>query len=140
MTNGMNIADKLAEKIKTSELGAFIDDADLYALSKQAIEKAFFQPRSTGSGYNSGTLPPLVVEWAEAAFKNALKDRVEMIAKTMAESPEFISVLNDAMMLRVFDIARNMGGDLVSTAIYQAQTGSADRLRETLQALLATPR
>lgn len=66
MSSNQNIVDRVVERIKKQPLGDLITDEDLYDIVKEAIPKAFFEPRSVvvqGSYRNeTKTVEPAIVE------------------------------------------------------------------------------
>lgn len=81
----VNLVDVVADRIKGSALGELIDDADLYDIVKQGIEKAFFEKRAVTEGWNTKHLPPLITETIQAAFKDALRPHIDRYIAEHAE-------------------------------------------------------
>jgi len=77
MTNNMNIVDRVVERIKKQPIGDLIQEEDLYDIVKQAIPKAFFEPRKVSQGYHTHELPPLIVDCCEKVLKDHVQKAVD---------------------------------------------------------------
>jgi hypothetical protein len=82
MNTNINLADKVAEKIKKSEWGDFIDEADLYELVKTSLHRVFFEKRT--ETVNNGSYNKTVIETIPA-IDEVVKQKFEAIIKQQAE-------------------------------------------------------
>ena len=97
MTNHMSVSDKLAMKLKESELGSLLAEDDIIMIAREAIEKAFFKPRVDSSGYKHRTMEPLVVEMARELFRTEFQRIVRPVIHDLTNTTEFRTVLAAAI-------------------------------------------
>lgn len=76
------IVDRVVQRLQTQPLGDLITEEDLHDIVKQAIPKAFFEPRFeiVRGSWNSNEkkeLQPLIVEMATTALKSAVQTSVD---------------------------------------------------------------
>lgn len=135
----MNIAERLAQRIKESELGALIDEDSLSEIAKKALEEAFFKPRHEGGYSNGKTLPPLIVEQAGEAFKTAIADAIKPLVATLIADPKFNKLILDAVMASIPEQAKAIGYGIASQGSMMATTQTLDYLRGTLGSRLGVP-
>jgi hypothetical protein len=80
--NTINLADKIAERLKNSELGEYVDEADLYDIVRTGIDKVLFEPRNEviGHGYNQQTItkPPRIQEVVAEQVEKVLTTHVQI--------------------------------------------------------------
>jgi hypothetical protein len=78
----INLADKIAERLKNSELGEYVDEADLYDIVRAGIEKVLFEPRDEvlGHGYSQQTItkPPRIQEVVAEQVEKVLTTHVQI--------------------------------------------------------------
>lgn len=123
----MNISERLAQRVKESELGALIDEDDLGALCRQAIERAFFEERVDPGSYVNRKLPPLILEIAEEAFKDKIEARVEELVAELTKTEAFRKVVIEAMVATVCNVATTVAPRVISGAVteeLQEQVGA----------------
>lgn len=104
MTNtNITLADKLADKIKNSEIGTFMTEDDLLPLARDAIHKAFFEPEDVRSshGYSTGVRKSKLVQLAEDEFKDAIKLEVKKIVDEMVKQPEFKTAIAETIAISI---------------------------------------
>lgn len=138
--SNMNMADRLAAKIKNSELGALIGEEDIYDLAKQAIERAFFQERENPDRYNSKRLPPLVVEMATEQFKEVLREKIRPVVDEIVRNAAFTQMVLEAVALNIPKAAESAAQQIMYGAV---QTGTdqynrdlPEQLRRVVEAAL----
>lgn len=120
MTN-INLVAVLADRIKASELGQLVKEDDLYEITKQAIEKAFFEDRIVPKDqWSTKKLPPLIVEITVEHIRND----VHLIAKDwFARQPEeWNAKVRDAVArelnaMRAEEIGKVIAKEILGTAI-----------------------
>lgn len=138
-----SIADKLAQRIKDSELGTFIDGDDLDNLARQAIVKAFFEDRTTHDGYRRLSLPPLVVEMATEQFKTAINARLKPVIDALVQDSGFAEMLLSAVSANIpkaaQDCAQSIMYGAISAATDQFNHNMPEKLRDAVT-LALTPR
>lgn len=116
MTNeNISIADRLALKLRESEFGSLLDEADLTVIAKDAIDRAFFKNRQSG-GYNSQPLPPLIVDMAREAFTKAMNDRAKALVDEMVKDEAFANAIRAAAIACIPDMLMNHGRAVTSQA------------------------
>ncbi len=137
----MTVADKLAEKIKNSELGALIDADDLDRIATAAIHKAFFEPRVNPDRYASGQMSPLIVEMATAQFRDIIKERLKPTVEALVASEEFTAMVLQAVSLNIPQAARECAQAVmygaVTIATDEFNNSLPDKLRNVVQQSLA---
>lgn len=112
MTNSnITVSDRLAEKLKNSELGEFLTEEDIYEISKEAVRKAFF---TSSSGYN---VPPIVT-MAEQCFTKAMQEESNKLAAEIAATPEFReAMISGALRMLPNAMLQGMRSVIDSTAL-----------------------
>ena len=139
MTTGSNSAnmtpeEKLAQKLKTDNIGSLMDDDMLSDLSKKAIELAFFQPRVVKgcSSWDDEKLPPLIVTLATEAFKDKIKSVATPIIEELAKTDEFKQLLGQAILTQIPLVARQHAVEATSTALMGYTEALMNQLQRTI--------
>lgn len=94
----MTMEERIAQRMKESELGSLFEESDLTAIITRAIEKAFFQDRRSSSAYDSKLSPPLLVELAQETFQAKLDERINEILVKLLEDDDFRKKLNELII------------------------------------------
>lgn len=132
----MTVAERLAQRLKNSEMGTLMDEDTITALSQDAIKLAFFQPREVSEGYNRKTLPPLVAEYAIAAFKEHMKKAIEPVVDTLVSSDDFKIMVRDAIINIIPEATKEIAYGIVNRAVTDSSTIITTRLQSTIGAKL----
>lgn len=74
-----NIVDRVVDRIKAQPLGDLITEEDLYDIVKEAIPKAFFEPKTVTSGYNTKIEEPVIVSVLREVLKEKVVDYIKNI-------------------------------------------------------------
>lgn len=138
MTNQMTVSDKLAMKLKESELGSLLSEDDLILIAREAINKAFFKDRVDNTGYNAKTLEPLVVEMARSAFRVEFEKIVRPVIEEFTKSDAFKETLAAAIHHQLPSVLTGMVGSMIYNSAQSAMDASLSnydfmrRLKEAL--------
>ncbi len=134
-SNSMTLVDRVAERLKNSEVGVFITEDELTEIGREAIQKAFFSNRVRATdGYGrSEPLEPLVVELARSAFKPVFERRVADIVDHMTTQPEFQQALQEVAVSLLPDLLLNYGRRLAMETVGQAARNTVVSLQERLR-------
>lgn len=138
--NSMTLVDRLALRIKESELGAFITEDELIELGSEAIKKAFFEPQRTQGRYPSDVVvrDPMIVEMARNTFQTLMSQRVAVLVESLANTPEFQQAIQEVAIASIPDLVLNYGRRLametasatargtVSAVLDRVRTGNLD--------------
>lgn len=129
----MTTAEKLAQKIKESPLGTFIDEDELADIAKDALQLAFFKPRSDNSDrWHTKTLPPLVVEMATEAFREQIKESIKPVVDMLVDDAEFRKLLLDATMAAIPETTRNIVYGIIQNAQVRTTTDIMGALNNSI--------
>jgi hypothetical protein len=93
----MSVSEKLAQRIKESELGALLGPEDVDKLAADAIKLGFFTDRVDNSGYQQKRLPPLIVEMAITAFREQVQKRATVVMDELMKDATFVAALAEAV-------------------------------------------
>lgn len=126
ISNAGSVADKLADKLRQSDFGDLMDDESLNRIAKDAIERAFFQPRE--GGYGVERKPPLLVEMAQTQFKEAVTEGLKPIIDEITKSDEFLDALIKATILAIPSAVQSLSYSIVTTGFQQSQGNAYDAL------------
>lgn len=132
-SENMSMAERLAQKLKTSPMGELLDEDDLARVCKDAIKRAFFEKRTVRDGYHERTLEPAIVEMARDLFKEAMKPVVEAGVKEMAASEEFRRAIMEVAIAAIPDLMMNIGRRAVSEAAVAGANIAVERVQEGLR-------
>ena len=132
-SENMTMAERLAQKLKTSPMGELLDEDDLARVCKDAIQRAFFEKRTVKDGYHERTLEPAIVEMARDLFKDAMMPVVEAGVKEMAESDEFRRAIMEVAIAAIPDLMMNLGRRAVSEAALAGANLAVERVQEGLR-------
>ena len=132
----MSMEERLAQRLKDSELGAFFEDDDLIEIVKRAVERAFFTGRDTG-GYNSTRKPPIIVEMAEEIFREAMKEYVAEAAKVLVAKPEFRELAGQYMVMALPQVLRESMQGMVFNSVSQMSHELEGRLKTEMSQTFA---
>lgn len=130
------VADKLAERIKSSELGALIDGEDLDRIARDAIERAFFQQRYTGNSYNRQELPPLLVEMAQEQFRATIAERLKPVIDDLLKNDQFTTMLLQAISANIPLAARDCAQSIMYGAVQIATDQFNNQLPDALRSVV----
>lgn len=125
----MTMEERLAQRLKDSELGTFFEDDDLTEIVSRAVERAFFKGREEGTSYNSKRLPPIIVEMAEETFRTAMKEYVNAAAAELVKKPEFQEMAAQYMLMALPQVLR----DSVNGMVFQTVTNISYELEQRLK-------
>lgn len=131
-SQNMNVSERLAQKLKESELGALLDEDALTTIAQDAIKKAFFEPRTHGLSYNPTQSPPIVVELATESFKTAIDEAIKPVVAKLIEDETFNKMILDAIMATVAAKAMQIADHTVNQSAMRAHEFSMTHLRHTL--------
>ena len=87
----MTMAERLAQKLKTSPMGELLDEDQLGEICARAINEAFFKERRETDSYGreTGRIEPEVVRMARDQFKAAMQPKVDEAVNELVTLPEF---------------------------------------------------
>ena len=97
----MTVAEKLAQRLKESDLGALLSMEDVDQLASEAIKAAFFTERADPNRYNSNRLPPLIVELAHNAFRDEMQARAKLVLDKLMLDADFVNALAESAQAAV---------------------------------------
>lgn len=132
ITSQTSVADRLAEKLRASDFGELMDEDALTAIARDAIDRAFFQPRRKGDGFHRSELPPLVVELAQKSFEAAIGERAKVLVDEIVKSDAFIEAITTAAILAIPGAIQGMSYSIVTSGLEQARGHSVDVLKQSL--------
>ena len=124
-----NIEDRLAAKIKDSDLGMFFEEEDLSDVIEKAIKKAFFEPRPDGRYDKKQSL---IVEMAEQQFKSAIEKAAKPLAETIVQSEDFHDLLVKAVLAQITNVVPGIAYSMVSAGLHQSANNTYDELTQAL--------
>jgi hypothetical protein len=134
-----DVVSRLAERLKTADGDDFFTEEDRLELAQQAIQVAFFKPRTTtvGSGYNvkTTTEDPLVVEMVRTTFKPYVEAKVKAACDELAATPEFKTAVAEAMAYALPAILTAVSSSFMSGTIHNAPQEAVQMLAARLRAL-----
>lgn len=133
----MTMEERLAQRLKESELGMLIDEDGLTDLIKAAIQKAFFEPQ--GAGYDRDRKPALLVQMAEAQFREDMKKHVSKVLAVVLASDEarnlIVQYAITALPRLLAESVMSSGYSVVTNANQQTE----QKLRAVMSNLLIVP-
>lgn len=134
-SNSMTLVDRVAERIKNSEVGVFITEDELTEIGRDAIQKAFFNNRvGRNDGYGRvEPTEPLVVELARQSFRPVFEKRVTEIVEHMTNQPEFQQALQEVAVALLPDLLLNYGRRLAMETVGQTARNTVMSLQERLR-------
>lgn len=119
-TNSMTLVDRLALRIKESDVGVFLTEDELIEIGGEAVRKAFFEPQKIpSSAYGSTFSPkdPLIVELAREAFRPILQKRVQEMVENLSKQPEFSQAIQEVAISSIpallLTYGRRLAGETV---------------------------
>lgn len=127
----MTLEERVAQRIKNSELGQFFDEDDLSAVVQRAITEAFFKPRvepGNSYSYNRKELPPLAVELATAAFSEQFRALVKPAVEQLFANAEFREAVSQTIFSAIYQHADKHIQNVTSQAVYDMFMSNRDGL------------
>lgn len=138
-SNSMTLVDRLALRIKESEMGVFITEDELIELGREALSKAFFDPErkpNPNARYNGAETiigDPLIVQMARAAFTPLITKRVTEMVEQMAKLPEFQQAIQEIAVASIPDLLLNYGRRLASETVRYSATSAVETVLERIR-------
>lgn len=83
--NQTNLVQRLADRLRSGDLGDLLTDDDLKQVCAQAIERAFFAQREIKDGWTTKEAPPLIVEVVRDALQETVRQEVRDWMATHAD-------------------------------------------------------
>lgn len=141
MSSNMDLAAKLAERIRTSDLGEWIDEDDLREIGKEALKLAFL--KDTKDGYGHTTTPSLLVRTMEETFREQVIEVMKPAVVELCKDEDFIKLLTQKMVLAfpkaMDDAARHLAGASVYIATTQNDQQLQNKLGATINEIMYAP-
>lgn len=128
----MTLAEKLAQKLKTSAMGEFLDEDALGDICKRALELAFFKPRETRGRYGDllGKRDSEVVEMARDLFREEMKPKIAEAVREIAETDEFRQALHEVALASIPAMLLDAGRQAVTAAALATANTAILRIQE----------
>jgi len=129
----ISVADRLAERLKTSDLGSLLGEDDVLALAQEAIRKAFFEPAKRADNYGRALESEApIVTMAREAFKPHLETMVQGAVAKMVDTPELRAALADAVAASLPAILLQGAVQFVEQGMMNASAVSIEGLKQRL--------
>lgn len=138
----MTMAERLSLKIRESPLGELIDGDDLDKISKDALERAFFQPvliPPTNSYSQPTKGDPLIVTLARQVFKAELEAVAKKAVAELAAMPEFRTAIAEAAIAILPDIMMNHARQVAYTGSARGADAAVESVQNALRVRLNDP-
>lgn len=127
-TSNMKVEDRLADKLKSSEFGAWFGEEDLHELVAKALDKAFFQPVKNpkydyySRGKEPEMLPGAIIQMAAEHLKARFEQIIiEQMRERMKEFEPDILLMIERTLAEGLDkiVVRALSGAIASAFINQ---------------------
>jgi hypothetical protein len=128
----MTTAERLAQKIKDSPLGALLDEDDLTTIAADAIKKAFFQSYEVKEGYNTVMRQPRVIDMVKEAFHDQVSVKMQPAIDALATDEEFAKIVHAAVMAQIPIVAEKLATGMISRAMIQTTLNISNALSYSL--------
>lgn len=136
--NEMSVSDRLAMRLKDSELGTLLSEDDIILVAREAIDKAFFKKRTETSGYNTREYEPLIVSIARTTFEARFRELADPVITEFMKSEEFVAAIAAAATHALPSVLMGMVDSRFYGAVQsamEAQMGNYDFMRRFRQAM-----
>lgn len=126
-SENMTLAERLAQKLKSSSMGELLDEDDLGEICKRAIEEAFFKPHEVRDSYNRvERREPLILGEARAIFRASMTPLIQKAAEDLVADPQFKALLLETAIAQIPQAMLEAGRGMITTA---AMTGANDAVQ-----------
>ena len=132
----MTMEERLAIRLRQSDVGDFFTPEDMDGLAKRAIAKAFFEPGTKQEGYHTITTEATVITLARAAFDAVLTERVKVIAAQLVETEAFRDALIRACLQAIPAVLSGQARQIVAQSFTAASLQAHKQLEEELRAIV----
>lgn len=134
------VTDRIAEKLKSTEFGAWFGEDDLLVLTRDAVNKAFFtnRPNLNKRHYQDPDLPPLIVEYAQQHVAGKINALVkEQVAAYVKENPDVVNeAISKAVAVGIDKIILRVVVDVITGGAqdfaYKMQENITNAIRDRL--------
>ena len=130
----MTVADRLAQRLKESDMGSLMDEDSVIEIAREAIRKAFFEERIVRDGYSDRRVEPLAVSTARTTFEAAMKEAIKPVVDELIANDDFKIMIRRAVIDSIPEAAKQIGYGLVA----QSVDSSTQIIMQRLQATVGT--
>lgn len=135
----MTVAERLAQRIKESELGALLDEDSVTEIAQQAIREAFFKDRPGTDRYSNARIPPLIVELATQTFKEQITKAIAPVVEALAKDEAFNMLIRESIIKTIPEAAERVATHISSNAMSNSYGAIMTRLQQTIGDKLGIP-
>lgn len=128
MTENISIYDRLADRLKNSEVGALLSEADLVPISRQIIEKAFITEKNRWGQFEGSPLVKIIHE----QMKETVAIEVKKIVEEMSSTPEFRKEVVEILLLSLPNVLSHSMRDGQAMNFYQMGADAVQAMRVRL--------
>lgn len=129
----MTVSERLAQRIKQSELGTLLDEDDVTDIARTAIERAFFETQKRTDGYRTFESPPAIVEMAQACFKPIMEEMARKVVTRLANGEDFRNQLAMHVMQVLPAVLSGQARQILNQSFAQSAQHSTAVLEEALK-------